>query len=110
MKATRYLLLIGVCLLLLDEGGISTIVGIPSIKQVALAGQRSEPHSMYQRPDGQWFLRKGQVCDQPIPPPAYAMPKTQTYAPAAARITSGASMSELGGRPEEICALQNFAV
>jgi hypothetical protein len=47
---------------------------------VALAGQRSEPRSLYQRPDRE------------------------------SRITSGASMSELGGRPEEIRALQNFAV
>ena len=56
MKATRYLLLIVVCLL-------------PTL---ALAGQRSEPRSLYQRPDGEWFLCKGQVCDQPIPPPAWA--------------------------------------
>ena len=62
MKATRYLLLIVVCLL-------------PTL---ALAGQRSEPRSLYQRPDGEWFLCKGQVCDQPIPPPAWApLPERQ---------------------------------
>jgi hypothetical protein len=58
MRSTL-LLLIGVCLVLLDEGGIATIVGIPPIKQVVLAGQRSEPRSLYQRPDGEWFLCKG---------------------------------------------------
>jgi hypothetical protein len=45
---------------------------------VALAGQRSE-RSLYQRPDGEWFLCKGQACDQPVPPPAWApLPERQT--------------------------------
>jgi hypothetical protein len=56
MKATRYLLLTGVCLL----------------PAVAYGGERSEQRSLYQRPDGEWFLCKGQVCDQPVPPPAWA--------------------------------------
>jgi hypothetical protein len=60
-----FYLLIGVCLLLLDERGISTIVGIPSIKQVAFAGQRSQPRSLYQRPDGEWFLCKGRSATSP---------------------------------------------
>jgi hypothetical protein len=64
MKATKYWLLTVVCLL-------------PTL---ALAGQRSEPRSMYQRPDGEWFLCKGQVCDQPVPPPAWApLPDRQQH-------------------------------
>ena len=44
-----------------------------------MAGQRSEPRSLYQRPDGEWFLCKAQVCDQPIPPPSWApLPDRQT--------------------------------
>jgi hypothetical protein len=72
MSVRAFYLLIDVCLVLLDEGDISTIVGMSAIKQVAWAGQRSEPRNMYQRPDGEWFLCRGQVCDQPIPPPAWA--------------------------------------
>jgi hypothetical protein len=44
-----------------------------------LAGQRAEPRSMYQLPDGEWFLCKGQVCDHPIRPPSWApLPERQT--------------------------------
>jgi type I restriction enzyme, R subunit len=36
-----------------------------------LATERSEARSLYQRPDGEWFLCKGQICDHaslvPIP-------------------------------------------
>jgi hypothetical protein len=47
---------------------------------LALAGQRSEPRSLYQRPDGEWFLCRGQFCDQPIPPPAWApLPERQQH-------------------------------
>ena len=44
-------------------------VGLCLLPTLALAGQRSEPRSLYQRPDGEWFLCRGQVCDQPVPPP-----------------------------------------
>jgi hypothetical protein len=60
--------------------GIYLAVGLCLLPTVALAGQRSEPRSMYQRPDGEWFLCKGQVCDQPVPPPAWAPRQTPTYA------------------------------
>jgi hypothetical protein len=36
-----------------------------SAAAVALTGERSEPLSLYQRSDGEWFLCRGQVCDQP---------------------------------------------
>jgi hypothetical protein len=47
-------------------------VGLCLLPTVASAGQRSEARSLYQRSDGEWFLCKGQVCDQPIPPPSGA--------------------------------------
>ena len=47
---------------------------------LALAGQWSEPRSLYQRPDGEWFLCKGLVCDQPVPPPSWApLPDRQQH-------------------------------
>jgi hypothetical protein len=39
---------------------------------LAVAAQRSEQRWLYQRSDGDWFLCKGQVCDQPVPPPSWA--------------------------------------
>jgi hypothetical protein len=56
MKAMMYRLLTVLCLLPITAYG----------------GERPEPRSLYQRPDGEWFLCRGQVCDQPIPPPAWA--------------------------------------
>jgi hypothetical protein len=35
-------------------------------------GERSERRWLYQRSDGEWFKRKGEVCDQPVPPLAWA--------------------------------------
>jgi hypothetical protein len=56
------------------------VIGVCLLPMVTLAGPRSEQRSLYQRPDGEWFLCKGQVCDQPVPPPAYApIPERQQY-------------------------------
>jgi hypothetical protein len=62
-----------------DEGEVAvSICCCLSVTVLALAGQRSEPRSLYQRPDGEWFLCKGQVCDQPMPAPAWApLPERQ---------------------------------
>jgi hypothetical protein len=54
-------------------------VGLCLLPAVALAAERSEPRWMFQRSDGEWFKCKGEVCDQPVPPPAWApLPERQT--------------------------------
>jgi hypothetical protein len=64
MSCRAFYLLIGVCLL-------------PTL---AWAGQRSEQRWLYQRSDGEWFKCRGEVCDQPVPPPAWApLPERQQH-------------------------------
>ena len=65
-----------------DEGvmqGIYLAVGLCLLPTVALAGQRSEQRSLYQRPDGEWLLCRGQVCDQPEPPAWAPLPDRQQH-------------------------------
>jgi hypothetical protein len=47
-------------------------VGIWLMPMVALAAERSERQWLFERSDHEWFKCKGEVCDQPVPPPAWA--------------------------------------
>jgi len=55
------------------------LVAICLLSMAAYGGERTEPHRLYQRSDGEWFKCRGEVCDQSIPPPAWApTPERQT--------------------------------
>jgi hypothetical protein len=48
------------------------LVAVCLLPTAAYGGERTEQRWPYQHGDGEWFKCKGEVCDQPIPPPAWA--------------------------------------
>ena len=55
------------------------LVAVCLLSMAAYGSERSEQRWLYQRSDGEWFKCRGEVCDQSIPPPAWApLPERQT--------------------------------